>query len=128
MSEKKCSSCGAAIDINATECKYCGEPVNVQVQYHPQQVQQHQQQYYKRYPIYTPAGIRQTNKNKIVAGLLAIFLGGIGVHKFYLGNIKTGFLYLIFCWTYIPVVLGIIEGIMYIVSSDDNFYDKYINK
>ena len=41
-------------------------------------------------------------KNKTVAILLAFFLGGIGVHKFYLGNAMLGVVYLLLCWTGIP--------------------------
>jgi len=69
-----------------------------------------------------------SDKSKIVAGLLAIFLGGIGVHKFYLGKIGMGILYLVFCWTFIPEIVGIIEGIIYLTSSDEKFYEKYVNK
>jgi TM2 domain-containing membrane protein YozV len=35
-------------------------------------------------------------KNKVVAGLLAIFVGGLGIHKFYLGKVGQGILYLLF--------------------------------
>lgn len=41
MNERQCQTCGAAIDLNATECKYCGEPIAVQ---QPQQYQQPQYQ------------------------------------------------------------------------------------
>jgi TM2 domain-containing membrane protein YozV len=64
-------------------------------------------------------------KSKIVVGILAILLGGIGVHKFYMGKIGMGILYIVFCWTGIPSLIGIIEGIMYLVSSDHNFQVKY---
>lgn len=49
-------------------------------------------------------------KDKTVALLLAILVGGIGAHKFYMGDNKTGVLYLIFCWTYIPTLLGWIDA------------------
>jgi TM2 domain-containing membrane protein YozV len=42
--------------------------------------------------------------------LLAIFLGGIGGHKFYLGNFVLGILYLVFCWTGIPSVVALVEA------------------
>jgi TM2 domain-containing membrane protein YozV len=45
-------------------------------------------------------------KNKLVAALLAIFLGGIGAHKFYLQKTGMGILYLVFFWTGIPPLLG----------------------
>jgi len=64
-------------------------------------------------------------KNKVVAGLLAIFLGGIGVHKFYLGKPFQGILYLLFCWTGIPALIAFIEGIIYLASSDESFAVKY---
>ncbi|MDE6275148.1 MAG: TM2 domain-containing protein [Clostridia bacterium] len=67
-------------------------------------------------------------KSKVVAGILAILLGGIGVHKFYLGKIGMGILYLVFCWTGIPSIIGLIEGIMYLVADDDTFQAKYCKK
>lgn len=63
-------------------------------------------------------------RSKTAAGLLAIFLGGIGVHKFYLGKVLQGVLYLLFCWTYIPSLVGFIEGIIYLSSSDVSFQLK----
>lgn len=65
-------------------------------------------------------------KNRILAGVLAIFLGGLGVHKFYTGHILLGIIYLLFCWTYIPEIIGVIEGIIYLVSSDEKFNAKYV--
>lgn len=64
-------------------------------------------------------------KNKTVAGLLGIFLGGLGIHKFYLGKIGQGIVYILFCWTFIPAVIGFIEGIVYLCSNDENFQLKH---
>lgn len=58
------------------------------------------------------------SKSKVTAGLLALFLGGFGAHKFYLGKSGMGILYLIFCWTYIPSVIAFIEAIIYFTKSD----------
>jgi len=127
MSEIKCPSCGASIDLNATECKYCGESIISQApqyQVPPQQQQQYQAPQYQA-PIYNQSGVPIKYKNKTVAGLLGIFLGGLGVHKFYLGKIGMGILYLVFCWTYIPSIIGCIEGIIYLTSSDQGFHNKY---
>ncbi|MWV47226.1 NINE protein [Paenibacillus sp. HJL G12] len=60
-------------------------------------------------------------KNKVAAGILGILLGGLGIHKFYLGQIGMGILYLIFSWTGIPSIIGLIEGILYLVKSDEEF-------
>jgi TM2 domain-containing membrane protein YozV len=65
-------------------------------------------------------------KNRVAAALLAFFLGYLGVHKFYLGKIGQGFLYLIFCWTGIPAIIAFIEGILYLVASDSEFNSKYV--
>ncbi|MCM3744035.1 NINE protein [Sporosarcina luteola] len=56
---------------------------------------------------------------------MAIFLGGLGIHKFYLGKWGWGILYILFCWTYIPSLIGLIEGIIYLVSNQNNFARKY---
>lgn len=64
-------------------------------------------------------------KNHVVAGLLAIFIGGLGIHKFYLGRIGWSIIYLLFCWTGIPALVGFIEGIIYLCQSQSNFAKKY---
>lgn len=64
-------------------------------------------------------------KSKLAAGLLAIFLGDFGAHKFYLGKPGTGLIYLLFFWTGIPAVIGIIEGILYLLSSEEDFQRKH---
>lgn len=64
-------------------------------------------------------------KNKVVAGILAILLGDLGIHKFYLGKIGWGLIYLLFCWTGIPAIVGLIEGIIYLCTDDETFQVKY---
>lgn len=65
------------------------------------------------------------DKNRIAAVLFALFLGGLGVHKFYLGQVGQGVLYLIFCWTFIPAIVAFIEGIVYLTMTDEKFAQKY---
>ncbi|WP_027399790.1 TM2 domain-containing protein [Anaerovorax odorimutans] len=57
--------------------------------------------------------------NKIAYILLAIFLGSLGIHKFYSGKTGLGILYLLFCWTFIPGLIGFIEGILAIFKDPD---------
>jgi TM2 domain-containing membrane protein YozV len=63
-------------------------------------------------------------KARIVAGLLAIFLGTFGIHRFYLNQAKMGLLYLVFFWTFVPTVVGIIEGLIYLLGTDEGFREK----
>ena len=64
-------------------------------------------------------------KNKIVAALLAGFLGGFGIHKFYLGEGVAGVIYLLFCWTLIPGIIAFFEFIGLLLTSDQVFDAKY---
>lgn len=64
-------------------------------------------------------------RSRVVAAILAIFLGGIGIHKFYLGKVGIGLIYFIFSWTFIPAFLGFFEGIYYLLMSDKSFELKY---
>lgn len=74
----------------------------------------------------------KSKKEKIVAGILAILLGGLGIHKFYLGYTKAGLIMLlvsiISCGIGAPVmeIIGIIEGILYLVKSDEEFDEIYV--
>ena len=55
------------------------------------------------------AEYQQASKDELVGVLLAFFLGGLGVHKFYMGQTGLGILYLLFFWTGIPAIIGFIE-------------------
>ncbi len=63
-------------------------------------------------------------KSKVVAGVLAILLGSLGVHHFYLGSIGAGVVTLILCCGLCNLI-GLIEGIMLLVMSDEDFDAKY---
>ncbi len=66
------------------------------------------------------------NKSRIAAGVLALLIGGFGVHKFYCGHIGFGILYLLFFWTFIPAIIALIEGILYLTCQNDElFTQKY---
>ncbi len=64
-------------------------------------------------------------KNHVVAGVLALVLGWVGAHKFYLGKTGQGLLYLLFFWTLLPALIGFVEGIVYLVSNPEDFARKY---
>ena len=126
MAENLCPQCGAPVPAGTTQCKYCGETISAPQQTHQPQQPVYQQPLYQQPGVYTGDGINPAwpIKSKIAAGLLAIFLGGLGIHKFYLGKIGLGILYLLFCWTAIPAFVGVIEGIIYLCSNDHNFEVK----
>lgn len=96
---KFCYACGQQIDARAEICVQCG-------------VRQ--------------KDVKATGrKSRVAAALLAFFLGGLGVHKFYLGRIGWGFIYLLFCWTLLPALIAFIEFIIYLTMSDQAFAEKY---
>jgi TM2 domain-containing membrane protein YozV len=79
------------------------------------------------------------SKNRVTAGVLALLVGGLGIHKFYLGFTGPGLLYLLvntigfavtWLMLFIPnIVLGVIafvEGIVYITKSDEEFEQLYV--
>jgi TM2 domain-containing membrane protein YozV/ribosomal protein L40E len=107
IDEKFCSECGYVIKSKAEICPKCG-------------VRQLAQ------PTSINLGPVSTNgKSKIAAALFAFFLGGIGGHKFYLGQVGLGILYLLFFWTLIPALVAFIEFILLLTMSDETFNKKY---
>ena len=100
--EQFCSSCGEVIKKQAEICPDCG-------------VRQ------------SSGPAVNSDKDRTTAGILAILLGGIGTHKFYLGETFKGVIYLLFCWTFIPAIVALIEGILYLTKSDEEFQRKYVS-
>jgi TM2 domain-containing membrane protein YozV/RNA polymerase subunit RPABC4/transcription elongation factor Spt4 len=100
VDEKYCTSCGAILNADAEMCPECGVEQTV------------------------GAG---GDKEKLVAGLLGILLGGLGAHKFYLGDTRMGVVYICFSWTLIPSIIGLIEGIIYLTKSDAEFQREYVD-
>ena len=98
INKAHCRSCGTIIAAEARACPHCGAGQAV-------------------------AGSGE--KSRIAAIVLALLLGGFGIHKFYLGRPLQGILYLIFCWTFIPAVIAFIECILYALMSDEKFAAKY---
>lgn len=72
------------------------------------------------------------SEKKLVAGLLGILLGGLGVHKFYLGYTKEGLIMLLvtLCTCGFGGVvmgpIGLIEGILYLTRTDGDFVNTYV--
>lgn len=60
----------------------------------------------------------------IECGLIAIVFGSIGLHKFYIGKYGRGMLYILFCWSGIPALIGILEGIHYLAQTQEQFEDE----
>lgn len=102
--EKFCHECGAVIRAKAEICPKCGVRQTVSS---------------------SGLSLAPNGRSKLAAALFAILLGDLGIHKFYLGQVGWGVVYLLFCWTFIPAIIGLIEGIIYLSMSDQAFAQKY---
>ncbi|MEX0768584.1 MAG: NINE protein [Microthrixaceae bacterium] len=65
------------------------------------------------------------SNKKVTAGILALLLGGLGVHKFYLGYTTEGIIMILLLFCGISPLIGLIEGIIYLTKSDPEFYWTY---
>ena len=83
----------------------------------------------------TPRPQAQTSdKSKVVAGLLALFVGSLGIHKFYLGYKSEGIIMLVITLLgslvligpFVMGVISLIEGIIYLTKSDEDFNHTYV--
>ncbi len=75
-------------------------------------------------------------KSKVAAGILGILLGALGIHKFYLGYTKEGLImllisivgaFLVGIGPAVMGVIGLVEGILYLTKSDEEFAKTYID-
>ncbi len=75
-----------------------------------------------------PTYSKEQIDKKLISGLLGILLGGLGVHKFYLGYTKEGIIQIVITILTCGIgsVLGLIEGILYLTKSDAEFVSTYV--
>lgn len=92
---KFCSECGVEMADKTPQCRSCGA---IQSDF-----------------VY---------KSRVAAGALALFTGMFGIHRFYLGQ-WWGVFYLLFFWTYIPSLVGFIEGIVFLATPQKSWNAKY---
>ncbi len=113
-----CWTCGAPTVANQVMCTQCGAAVS---------------------PGNVPSvAALPGSKSKVAAGLLGIFLGGFGVHKFYLGYTRAAVIMLVvslagsfatFGVAFAAVgLIGVIEGIIYLTKSDPDFDATYVQR
>lgn len=89
-----CRNCGTAIASTAPTCPHCNADQNL------------------------------NGKSKISAGVLALLLGGLGFHRFYLGQ-WWGLFYMLFWGTGIPSLISLIEAFVFFCTSDRTWNAKY---
>lgn len=108
-SKMYCQNCGAETKENQVVCPECGVKLKSSI---------------------------KPDKSKVVAGLLAIFLGSLGIHKFYLGYNVSGIVMLLITligsWLTFGItggviaIIALIEGILYLTKSDEDFENIYV--
>ena len=64
--------------------------------------------------------LNKVRKNRTTALLLTLLLGGVGMHRFYMGQIGLGLVYALFSWTFIPGIIALIE-LFYIMNRVDRY-------
>lgn len=117
-----CTKCGAVNDDTAQNCISCQAPLSVVGGYQPMQsVNQGQSG-----PM-TDWKAMGADK-KLVAGICGILLGAWGVHKFILGYTTEGIIQIVITLVTCGIggIVGIVEGIIYLTKSDEEFVRTYI--
>jgi len=121
---KVCPHCQQTLPRDATVCAHCGYAFSPDP-FAP----------YPRQPgLYGQSAMNkgEVSSKKLTAGVLAILFGSLGIHKFILGYKGTGLIMLLVtlltCGLGASVmgVIALVEGIIYLTKSDEEFYSLYI--
>lgn len=117
-----CTNCGNKLNLNDTVCSNCGKLIKDNVVKEEVEAIKVTDENKKTNENRTP---NQSSKNKVVAGLLAIFLGGFGVHNFYLGYngkaVAQLLITVLSCCllSFVSSIWGFIEGILILCGNID---------
>lgn len=129
-----CPFCQAPIGATARKCRHCREWVSRRCRQCNTPIRDewaargicHECQKKKNMPVLDQATrALSSGKSRPIAVILALVLGGLGFHKFYMGRTGMGILYFLFCWTGLPSLVGIIEGVRYAMMDDMEFERRY---
>ena len=136
----ECPFCIALISKKAKKCRHCGETVCVSLRA-SEEAQKNNNNSQPMVFMNAGGGSSSSSsassssvgggyplvssKSKGTALLLCLCLGGIGIHKFYLGKNLAGWIYLLTCWTLIPAILACFDAFALFTMSRDQFAVKY---
>lgn len=80
-------------------------------------------------PYQAPSGMPpDVNSKKLLAGIMGILFGGLGIHRFILGDTGGGLLRILITVLTCGLgsIIGLIEGIIYLTKTDPEFYQTYM--
>ena len=103
--QKFCLRCARVLHVSAMTCPGCGAP-----------------------QLDLPGMMPFTaarSKERVLAVVLAVLLGAFGAHRFYLGHIGLGLLYLLFFWTFIPAIVAFVEAIVWATMNEGDWQARY---
>ena len=70
--------------------------------------------------------IGKSRKNRTTALLITLFFGGLGGHRYYMGQVGMGILYTVFCWTFIPAIVAFIE--LFLIMGRVDKYNEQLSQ
>lgn len=136
----QCPECGKQYStqekVSRVKCPYCGAETNVS--YSEQQGTNYQEQW-RQFGEQASAVVDDvfsngpSGRSRGVAGLLALFLGGVGLHYFYMGKTNAGVIFLVATLLtcgllgVITQIISIIQGVLFFTSTQEEFERRWVN-
>lgn len=133
----QCPECGKQYStqdkVNRVKCPYCGAETNVSYsEQEPNRWEQFNSQQRQYDSIDSVFNNGPSGKSRGIAGLLAILMGGFGLHYFYIGKTNAGILFLMVAilscgiLATVTTIVAIIQGVLFFTSTQDEFEHKWV--
>ena len=119
----KCPYCGT--EYQGSYCPNCGSNNKEYRREEPKREEKKEEPVFVEPEVKVETKDTRPQRSKMLMLVLSLLFGTFGIQNFYIGRITRGIFCVLFCWTGIPTIAGVIEALIIALEDNDSFEFRY---